>query len=371
MGKEAVHLRKVLLLAAQMEARGTSEYTVNLAKELQDSEVEVAVFGVPGPAVSRLEREGVPVRTFESLRGLRFWISRGNFLDALGELGPQIVHAQSCRAAPALKLLSRKTELPLVLTIHGVPGRLRSVRRLSRRVDGIVATTQSVREGLVNRCRVARDTIQVIHNGIDVEELSRREIPPIFQAETPVVGCVGPIEERRGQEQFVRAVSRLVRSGVEAQFVIAGQGEVLPEVRKLVGQLGLERSLTLATDFAAYEEFLGALDIVVQSSLVDVSGFSILEAMGHGRPVVAFNTGTACEMIEEGKTGLLVPKGKEEALADAIRRLITDTELARRMGQNARESVREKFNIRNIARKTLQFYAGILSETAAASGGRG
>ncbi|MFO8007108.1 MAG: glycosyltransferase family 4 protein [Candidatus Brocadiia bacterium] len=367
MGKDTVHVRKVLLLAPQMEARGTSAYTVNLARELQESEVDVGVFCVPGPSQAVLAREGVPTQVFDRLSGLGFRLARGRFLGAVEEFAPQLVHAQSYRATTALKLLNRRTDAALLLTIHGMPASRRSLRRLSRGLDGIIATTQSVREGLVNQCKVNRRKIQVIHNGIDVDSVPEDAIPPPFQGRSPVVGSVGPVEERRGHELFAQAAAILVRGGSTAQFVIAGMGEELPELRKLVGRLGLERYMTIATDFAEYEEVLGALDVVVQSSLVDVSGFSILEAMGYQRPVIAFNTGTACEMIEDSRTGLLVPKGDVEALADAIRSLITDKERAQQMGRAARESVREKFNVRTLARDTLQFYGEVLSGRASST----
>ena len=149
---------------------------------------------------------------------------------------------------------------------------------------------------------------------------------------------------------------------------MGGRGEGVPELRRLIRSLGLERCVTLSTDFSVYEDILGALDVVVQHSLVDVSGFSILEAMGHGRPVVAFNTGTACEMVEEKKTGLLVPKGDVPALADAIQYLLSDVSVARQMGENARKSVAEKFNIRTIARQTLGYYRSILADRSKTRG---
>ena len=144
-------------------------------------------------------------------------------------------------------------------------------------------------------------------------------------------------------------------------FVVAGRGSALPELRKLVTRLGLERCVTLATDFAAYEDVLAAIDVVVQSSQVDVSGLSILEAMGHGRPVIAFNTGTACEIVEDGKTGLLVPKGNVTALAEAMERLVGSPDAARRMGEQARLTVKRKFNVRIVGRETLLYYAAILN----------
>ena len=125
---------------------------------------------------------------------------------------------------------------------------------------------------------------------------------------------------------------------------------------KLLGGEGKPMA-TVGTDFSSYGEVLDALDVVVQSAPVDVSGFSILEAMARGRPVVAFNTGTACEMLETGKTGILVQRGDVDGLAQAIEELAENTERAREMGQAARTKVAQDFNIKKVAGMILTFYA--------------
>ncbi|MCK4282993.1 MAG: glycosyltransferase family 4 protein [Candidatus Brocadiae bacterium] len=362
MAEDAVQVKRVLLVAPRMEPRGTCEYTLNLARELKRCEVAVAVCCAPGPMLDALHEAEVPVSTFEHLErlGLHFG-ERKRFLKAVADFAPQLVHGQSFRVAGALALLGKGDGPPLVLTIHWVPPRPRALRRLSRRLAGIIATTQVVREAAVNQCGVDRGKVKVIRNGIDVERLDARDIPPILRSRAAVVGSLGPVEEMRGHELFVRAVSTLVRRGVSAQFVVAGQGEELPEIRKVLTQLGLDRYITLATDFSTYGDVLDALDVVVQSSLVNISGFSILESMGHGRPVIAFKTGTACEIVADGETGLLVAKGDVKALAGAMERLITNKEEARRMGEKARRRVGEQFNIRTVARETVDYYAGLLS----------
>ncbi len=363
MSEASPQVGKVLLVAPRMEPRGTSEYTVNLARRFAAEGVEVAVACAPGPMLGALQGEEVAVHTFVHLESplLRRGEKR-RLRDLAAGFAPALIHGQSPRVAGALKLLARRGGAPLALTVHWAPRRPAKLRKLAARLAGVIATSQSVREALVNDCGVPRDRIKVIHNGIDVERLAERDVPPVFRSRTPVVGSVGPIEKERGHELFVRAVALLAARGTKAQFVVAGEGRGVRSLRRLAHTLGLERCLTLATDFAAYEEILGALDIVVQSSQVDVSGFSMLEAMGRGRTVVAFNTGTACEIIEDQRTGLLVAKGDEEALADAIQRLIDDTDLARQMGENARRSVAEKFDVRAVARETLAYYARLIGE---------
>jgi glycosyltransferase involved in cell wall biosynthesis len=291
---------------------------------------------------------------------------RRSLLRAVESFAPQVIHGQSHGVARPLGLLGRRTGLPLLLTVHWRPQNVRAFRRLAPRLAGVIATTQDVREEMVNDCGVDRLRIRVIHNGVDVSGLFAREVPPILRSAVPVVGSLGPVEQMRGHEFFVRAAALLVSRGVAAQFLVAGEGAELPDVRRLVASLGLERHVTLVTGFSTYADILDAIDVVVQNSLVDVSGFSMLEAMAHGRPVVSFSTGTACETIEDHRTGLLVPKGDVKALAEAIRQLLADADTARQMGEDARKSVAEKFDIRAIAGQTLQYYSDALTGWAEA-----
>jgi glycosyltransferase involved in cell wall biosynthesis len=169
------------------------------------------------------------------------------------------------------------------------------------------------------------------------------------------------VEEKRGHELFIRAVSRLVREGVDAHFVVAGMGAEVPGIRKLVKQCGLEEYVTMACDLSAYDDVLDALDVVVQASQVDVSGYSILFPMAYRRAVIAFNTGTACEMVKDGKTGLLVPKGDADALAGAIRNLIEEPSRAHELARQAHLLVRQRHDIHDITRQTIQYYSQVLS----------
>ncbi len=362
MNEETSKVRKVLLVAPEMEPRGTSEYSVNLAGELQRRGVEVAVFCGPGPMVGVMERCEIPFQIFERMQSRLFRFREAKrFLAAVDEFAPQLIHGQTTRVGAVLRLLARRVSVPIALTVHCPPRRPAAFRRLAARMSGIIATSQDVREELVNASRVDKAKIVVIRNGIDWASLARREVRPILSDTRHVVGSVGPVEKARGHELFLKAAAQLARSAKDLHFVVAGRGEQLPALRRLADELKLDEKLTFATDFASYDEVLGAIDIVVQSSQVDVSGLSILESMGRGRPVIAFNTGTACELVEDGKTGMLVPREDVDSLVRAISELVEDPEAARRKGRAAQQAVAEKFNMRRVAEATLRFYAGVLS----------
>lgn len=357
-----VGVERVLFVAPVMEPRGTSEYTVNLASELQRRGVSVTVCCGPGSMVELMRRRDIPFQIFNRLESWLFRFSDARrLLRVAREFKPEVIHGQTVRGGRVMRYLARRMDARTVLTVHCPPERPRSFRRLARRIDGIIATSQTVRESLVNVCRLKKGKIVVVHNGVDWDALSQREPPPLFAGKQPVVGSIGPVERARGQELFLEAAAQLRGLGKDLQFLVAGQGEQLPELRRLAGTLKLEDRLTLVSDFSDYDEVLGAVDVVVQSSQVDVSGFSILGSMARGRPVIAFNTGTACEMIEDGKTGLIVPRERVESLTRAILEMTENPDRARRMGEAGRQAVAQKFNVREAADATLRFYNILLS----------
>lgn len=354
------HLKRVLFVAPRLEARGTSEYTLNLAEEFTKRGIEVLVACVSGPMLNAFKGAGIPVATFDRLESSLFALTdRGRFRDAITDFDPQVVHLQSVRVGRALGVANKFTDAPTLLTVHWKPEHRRNFRKLSENVQGVIATSQAVRQQIVQDCRVAEEKVSVIHNGLNLERI---ETHPIFCSSEPVIGCIGPVEDQRGQEWFVRAAARLLDAGKPAQFVIAGEGEEQSRIRKLVRKLGLQGHFTFVGGFSRYEEVLDALDVVVQSSLVDISGYSILEAMGHGRPVIAFDTGTAREIMQDHRTGRVVERGNVEQLADAIGEIIERTDLAREMGRRARARVSENFNVKTIARETSGLYHRLLQD---------
>jgi glycosyltransferase involved in cell wall biosynthesis len=356
-----IGVERILFATSEMEARGTNEYVVQLAKELKSRGGQVGVFCAPGPMLKVLAEEEIDTEVFPRLGRFEVWpAERKRFAAELKEFEPDIVHAQTIGVVKWLKRLRDEVSAPFALTMHAPPNKDRALQSVLDVLGGIIATSQNVRAELVNRCDVEKEKIDVIPNGIDISALKAREIRPIFAEATAVVGSVGPVERARGHELFVRAAAQISPTAGDLQFVVAGGGEQLPSLRKLSRELGLDECMTFVSDFSSYDEVMNALDIVVQTALVDVSGFSMLVPMGYGRPVIAFNTGTACEIIEDGKTGVLVPKDEVDGLVEAIVELAGDPEKARTVGNAARDSVETKFNIKSVADATLKFYGSLL-----------
>jgi glycosyltransferase involved in cell wall biosynthesis len=174
---------------------------------------------------------------------------------------------------------------------------------------------------------------------------------PALAGDRPVVAFVGRLNRWKGHDVFVEAIARLADRHPNARFVIAGSAPPGEEGRReeldaRIRELGIAdrvEVLGFVPDGAAV--FDAARIAVVPSIWPEPFGLTVLEAMRAGCATIATRHGGATELIEDGKTGLLVTPGDVEALASAIGLLLDDAALADRLGAAAREHVTPRFSV--------------------------
>jgi glycosyltransferase involved in cell wall biosynthesis len=249
----------------------------------------------------------------------------------------------------------------MVFTPYSLDGDRYEVACIRRRAARVIALSEFMREALVNRCRVPRETLRLVPPGVDLKLYD--SLPPRMGERIPVVGAVAPLEPERGQSVFLRAVKMLAGSVREAEFIVAGDGRDERSLRKEAAALGIEKRVTFVTRLANYRGAISALDIFVQPALAGGLGYGVLEAMAMGKAVVATSTGSVPEMVVEGKTARLVAKGDAAALAEAVGQLLTHPQAARDLGAAARLSVAERFNMQRLVADTIAVYDEAIEET--------
>ncbi|HLL15993.1 MAG TPA: glycosyltransferase [Pyrinomonadaceae bacterium] len=228
-------------------------------------------------------------------------------------------------------------------------------RRAFQLAHVIVANAEAVRRELV-RDGVPAAKIVTVYNGMDLErvaprpKLSRAEAAALFglpvEAGRRFVTIVANMRHAmKDQPTFLRAARRVRESAPEAAFVLAGEGELVPEIRAFAAELGLADDAFFIGRCAQVSELLNISDVCVLSSK-GVEGFSnsITEYMAAARPVVATDIGGAREAIVEGETGYIVAPGDDAAMAERIAGLLADPARAARMGERGRRVVEEKFS---------------------------
>lgn len=180
------------------------------------------------------------------------------------------------------------------------------------------------------------------------------------------IGLVGRISRWKGQHVFLRAAAQVVARFPTAEFQIIGaplfsEESYEQELRDLVVTLGLEKQVNFLGFRSDIAQVVGDLDILVHASITgEPFGQVIIEGMAAGKPVVATRGGGVPEIVIDRLTGLLVPMGDVEAMAEAICSVASDPEMAAQMGQYGRQRVIEHFTIETTARNVMLLYDRIL-----------
>jgi len=164
------------------------------------------------------------------------------------------------------------------------------------------------------------------------------ELPPpdTLSRHEVTVGMVGRLVEHKGHRDAIAAIAQLRREGLPVTLIIGGDGPMLDTLRAAADALDVPDCVQFTGRFEHVGDILSRVDVFVLPSSSEAQPLAITEAMAYGRPVVSTWFGGIPDLVEHGRTGLLVEPGNRRELIDALRRLCTDAALRRRMGEAAR-----------------------------------
>lgn len=198
----------------------------------------------------------------------------------------------------------------------------------------VVAVSASTRDDLVAR-GFAFDAIEVVPNGVDLEVYAPD--PSVAEFDRPTVLYLGRLQRYKGVDLVIRAVARLRARGVDLRFVVGGKGDDRPRLEALAASLGVDDAVEFR-GFVSHDEKVELFRrswVHVLTSPKEGWGITVVEAGACGTPSVAADAPGLRDSVRDGETGLLVPHGDVEALADALGRLVGDAALRGRLGAGA------------------------------------
>jgi glycogen synthase len=359
--------------------------------------VEVRCFGDRPPGGAP---EGVTLRGYTPWDRLRAGPDGPRFAPALETLSiglamardpvdADVAHAHTWYADMAGLWIRTLHRIPLVVTLHSMEplrpwkadqlgsGYLLSSwieKTVVEAADRVIAVSGRMRDDILAHFGADPARVVVIHNGIDPERFrrtERRDALDRLGVKPPYVLFVGRITDQKGIFHLLDAAPRLP-AGV--QVVLCASAPDTPEIEER-----LRRAVPRHPNVLWINEMAPVDDVVqlyshaavfVCPSVYEPFGLINLEAMACETPVVASAVGGILEVVEDGKTGLLVPPGHPDELAAALGRVLENPALGRSLGQAGRRRVEAQFSWASVAERTEHVYADAIAEFKRSSGER-
>lgn len=352
----------VLLIAGRFSVRGSCAYTLRLAEHLPQRGFRSSVVCPDARTLDRDRRRELHIDELSQL-DWPVWgsVVRQILLRQLWTNPPDLIHVQSRSALAQGMWLSRQLQRPFILTVHDYlqPGeKFRIDTHWCRR---IIAVSDSVRADLLQRTPLPANLVTVIHSGVD-PALSCDLLKVFEPNRVPVVGTAGPLEAVKGFPFFLGAAARVLATGREVEFLIAGAGPEESNLRRLSRELGINDKVTFVPNLLDFDDALAAMDVFVLPSLQQGIGTIMLDAMAMGRPVIATRVGGVYCAVRDNETGLLVPPSNSEVLAGRIVELLDDREKARSIGSAGRNLVERDFGVLGMIDQTAAVYREVLEQ---------
>lgn len=295
--------------------------------------------------------------------------------DVLSEHKIDVLHTHGGVAGFYGRWAAHKNRIPVIVhTLHGIHylhyrnfvlkfGYVLLEKWFSRFTDAVIYVCDSDKTlgkkyGLVPERKSA-----VIRNGIDfempgqklAEELDWGEELGIDLSQS-IVGTVARLHRQKGIPYLLEAARLLSQEIPGIQFLIVGGGPWKDRLEEQKNRLGLEKVVHFLGERKEIPQILSLFDVVVLPSLWEGLPYSLLEAGALGKPVVATDVDGVKEIITDGKTGILVPPKSPKRLAEALRQLIENKDLALHLGAALMEDLHERYALSHMIEDVQNLY---------------
>ena len=344
-------------------ACGVSRHVLLLARE-QAKRHRVSVITPAGAATSLLDKENIrwmampiaatqknPWDAFRALTRLITFVRRERV---------DVLHAHHRYPAVLARLVSAAVRnVHTVATCHymaeGTP-------RFSYPVEGVIAVSDATRRHLIDALGVAEERIRVIPNALAPSDMhcdEHRARPP-FQLDDGVATLigVGRLEEAKGFSTLLEAAGRLRGRGRAPRVILVGDGPMRSELEGLAQIHGVELWITGTVPSA--RPYLALADVFVHPSHTETFGLAVAEAGLAGCPVVCTNVGGLPELVDHGRTGLIVPPHDSALLAAAIAELLDDETKRRCLSTAFHEAMQLRARPELMAESTHDVYESVI-----------
>jgi glycosyltransferase involved in cell wall biosynthesis len=269
-------------------------------------------------------------------------------------------------------VLRRLVSIRLVLSVHGAdlfpdgrPWRRypRSLGLLISAADALVAPSRAFLDDTLGVFPAAARKAVVVHNGVDLDELQRSDGTMATEQWKPYILCIAAHNEKKAIDVLLKAFARLMSGPRGLRLLLVGDGPLRPQLEALARSLGLEDRVAFlgSRERADVARLLQDCTLLVLPSRSEPFGIVVAEALACRKPVVASAVGGIPEIIESGRTGVLVEPDDPDALAEALARVLESEALRESIAEAGHRRVRDQFGCDAMSARYVQVYAGLLA----------
>lgn len=289
---------------------------------------------------------------------------------------PDIVYAHSSKAGAIARVANINLKAKCIYNPHGWAFNMRNdkaglyekIERLAAPFcNKIICISESEKQSAIEKNICGGDKLQVIVNGIDIDEYEQRRVVGLstvsrkscgIDKDAFVVGMVGRISMQKAPDVFIEVAREIKSSIPNAHFIIVGDG---PD-RKKIEDYAQEHSIPLFISgwMENASDYIDLFDVALLLSRWEGFGLAIPEYMLARKPVVATRVDAIPEIVLDGENGLLVEADDAEKAAEAVLRLYGDNALRMRLINKGSISVHEKYNARRVSRETEELICSMM-----------
>jgi glycosyltransferase involved in cell wall biosynthesis len=367
---------KVCYMAHAFAVGGAEEMVLNLVRHLPTRfEPVVCCINEAGPIGEEIRKTGTPVAVLGLTPGLRHPSHIGGIRRYLRETKPAIVHTFLLTASLYGRLAALLEHVPIVIgTEVNIYERKRrhhilAERMLMGRTSRVVVSANSVRDFYVSQIHADPAKIDVVYNAVDWKSIqparSRVEVRASLgiEANARLAGVIARLTEQKGHRYLFRAMATPALG--DMHLIVVGDGDLRDALKQDAQALSIASRVHFLGARRDLGDLLSAIDVFVMPSLWEGLPLSMILAMGAGLPVVVTSVAGIPEVVENGKTGWLVPAGNVVGLSQALAEVFAEPARAASVGQAAREFVLPRFGVDTYVNSVAGLYDRLLADRAA------
>lgn len=367
---------KILQLVTRRQFRGAEVFAANLSRELIASGQTIVFVGLYPPPEKVLTVEGAvnadvntkpsPLISWAGVRSLAAIIKKEN---------PDVIQANgsdTLKYALAARTLSGYRpviyrNISIISTWVGNGFVKKSLySALFKKVDHVSSVGTESMNDFINFFRYPANKISVIRRGIKARPAIREEVRKRLEREfelsasDKIVTHVGNFSPEKNHKFLLDVFAGIKNLDPEVKLILVGEGELVETIRAEIEKRGLQRTVFLAGFRADVENILAGADLFVLCSFVEGVPGVILEAASYKVPSLSVKVGGIGEVVENGKTGVLLDDHNVEIFASTLLQIVRDSTTLKRLGENAYVFAKAEFDPEQNAQRFIRLYQSLI-----------